>query len=293
MINSMTAYATAESSNDKFSAHTEIRSYNHKYLDIILRTHRKYELLEEKIKALITEKTSRGRIEVKIKIENTSEQTQTFEINESMAKGYYDALTTLKKSLGLDGPLSLDLFAAANGLLVPVENEANIENAWPVIKESVITAVNELNIMRQREGEFIANDINKRIDYIEKSINQIEKTSSDIPAIYRDRLQARIAALTKGIVDLDPGRITQEAALLADRSDISEEVVRSKSHIKQFRSIMDSPEQAGRKLNFLLQEFNREFNTIGSKACNADVSHTIVAVKSELEKIREQVQNIE
>ncbi|MBW1893176.1 MAG: YicC family protein [Deltaproteobacteria bacterium] len=293
MINSMTAYAAAESSNDKFSVHTEIRSYNHKYLDIILRTHRRYELLEEKIKALITEKISRGRTEVRIKIEDTAEQTQNFEINESMAKAYYDALKTLKKSLGLDGPLSLDLFAAANGMIVPVEDEANIENAWPVIRESVITSVNELNIMRQREGEFIAGDIHKRIDYIEKSIDQIEETSSDIPARYRDRLQERIATLTKGIVDLDPGRVTQEAALLADRSDISEEIVRSKSHIKQFRSIMDSPEPAGRKLNFLLQEFNREFNTIGSKAGNADVSHTIVEVKAELEKIREQVQNIE
>jgi len=293
MIYSMTAYATAESSNDKFSVHTEIRSYNHKYLDIILRTHRRYELLEEKIRALVTEKISRGRTELRIKIEDTSEQVQTFEINESMAKAYYDALKTLKKSLGLDGPLSLDLFATADGLLVPVENEANIENAWPVIRESVITAVNELNIMRQREGEFTAGDINKRIDYIEKSVDQIEETSSDLPAKYRDRLQERIAALTKGIVDLDPGRITQEAALLADRSDISEEIVRSKSHIKQFRSIMDSPEPAGRKLNFLLQEFNREFNTMGSKAGNADVSHTIVAVKAELEKIREQVQNIE
>jgi uncharacterized protein (TIGR00255 family) len=293
MIYSMTAYATAESSNDKLSVHTEIRSYNHKYLDIILRTHRSYELLEEKIKALITEKISRGRTEVRIKIEDTAEQTQTFEINESMAKAYYDALNTLKKSLGLDGPLSLDLFATTNGLLVPVENEANIEKAWPVIRESVITAVNKLNIMRQKEGEFTAGDINKRIDYIEKSVDQIEETSSDLIARYRDRLQERIAALTKGIVDLDPGRITQEAALLADRSDISEEIVRSKSHIKQFRSIMDSPEPAGRKLNFLLQEFNREFNTIGSKAGNADVSHTIVAVKAELEKIREQVQNIE
>jgi len=293
MITSMTAYAAAEKKSDRFTVNTEIRSYNHKYLDITLRTHRKYEMLEEKIKPFISDKISRGRVEVRINIEDNSDEKPSFEINEPMAKAYYDALTTLKKNLGLDSPMSLDLFIAAKGMLTPVENEVAMEDLLPAVTESVIEAVDDLSIMREREGQFIADDLAKRIDFIEKTIRHIEAASSDLVAKYRDRLQERIASLTKGIVDLDPGRITQEAALLADRSDISEEIVRSKSHVNQFRTIMNSPEPAGRKLNFLLQEFNREFNTMGSKAGNADVSHTIVEVKAELEKIREQVQNIE
>ena len=293
MITSMTAYAAAEKKNDRFTVNTEIRSYNHKYLDIILRTHRKYEMLEEKIKPFISDKISRGRIEVRINIEDNSDQAQSIEINEPMAEAYYNALTKLKKNLGLDSPISLDLFIAAKGLLTPVENEVAMEDLLPAVTESVIEAVDDLSIMREREGQFIADDLTKRLDFIEKTIHHIETASSDLAAKYRDRLQERIASLTKGIVDLDPDRMTQEAALLADRSDISEEIVRSKSHVNQFRTIMNSPAPAGRKLNFLLQEFNREFNTMGSKAGNANVSHTIVEVKSELEKIREQVQNIE
>jgi len=147
--------------------------------------------------------------------------------------------------------------------------------------------------MRKTEGDFIAGDFIKRLDYIEKAMAEIEEKSGSLLPYYQERLKERISALTRGIVDIDPGRISQEAAMLADRSDISEEIVRAKSHIGQFRAITDAEEPSGRKLNFLLQEFNREFNTMGSKTGNADVSHIIVNVKSELEKIREQVQNVE
>ena len=147
--------------------------------------------------------------------------------------------------------------------------------------------------MREKEGAFLANDLKQRLGFVEQSLDQIEADATGLVPLYRERLQERITALTKGVVELDAGRIAQEAAILADRSDISEEIVRAESHLKQFRSIMISEEPAGRKLNFLLQEFNREFNTMGVKAGNAEVSHIIVNVKSELEKIREQVQNVE
>lgn len=293
MMTSMTAYAASEITRNDLTVHTQIRSLNHKYLDVVLRIPRAYESLEEKIKALITAHMSRGRIEVRIKTENGPGQALAFEVNEPLARAYRDALAHLKETLGLDDPLPLGLFADRDGLLVPVENDAGLEEAWSAIQESVMSAINDLNRMRQQEGAFIADDLNGRIDAIEKSLQQIEAASSDLPALYRDRLQERITALTEGVVEIDPGRIAQEAAFLADRSDISEEIVRSKSHIKQFRLFMASPEPAGRKLNFLLQEFNREFNTMGSKTGNADVSHMIVAVKAEIEKIREQVQNIE
>jgi len=293
MITSMTAYGSAENKNDRFTVNTEIRSYNHKYLDIVCRTYRKYEVVEEKVKPLITGAISRGRVEVRITIEDHSKEAQTFSVNEAMAVAYHDALTMLKNKLTLEGPISIDLFTAERGILEPVEHDVTLDDLIPAVTRSVLEALDQLNRMRQTEGEFIADDLTRRMDDIEKAVDLIESKSSDLVTTYRDRLQERMAFLAKGVVDLDPARITQEAALLADRSDISEEIVRAKSHVNQFRTIMNSSEPAGRKLNFLLQEFNREFNTMGSKAGNADISHTIVEVKAELEKIREQVQNIE
>ena len=147
--------------------------------------------------------------------------------------------------------------------------------------------------MRKKEGDFISQDFKKRLKYIEQTLNKIKRASKDLLSHYQEKLKERMAALTQGIVEIESSRIAQEAAFLADRSDISEEIVRARSHLKQFRDIMTASEPSGRKLNFLLQEFTREFNTMGVKAGNADVSHMIVGVKTELEKIREQVQNVE
>ena len=153
--------------------------------------------------------------------------------------------------------------------------------------------VDDLNAMQQVEGDHLAADFAQRLELIEETVSTIESESEGLVERYRERLEERIAKLTGGMVEIDEGRIAQEAAFLADRSDIDEEIVRARSHVKQFREIMDGPEPGGRKLNFLLQEFNREFNTMGSKTGNTSVSHRIVAVKSELEKLREQVQNVE
>jgi uncharacterized protein (TIGR00255 family) len=164
---------------------------------------------------------------------------------------------------------------------------------WPLMTDCLARVLENLDGMRRCEGDHLHTDFIQRLDWIEDQLKVIEASADGLLAIYRDRLQGRIDALTQGVVTLDPMRIAQEAALMADRSDISEEIVRAKSHIAQFRSVLGGEEPAGRKLNFLLQEFNREFNTIGSKTGQAAVSHTIVAVKAELEKMREQVQNIE
>jgi uncharacterized protein (TIGR00255 family) len=147
--------------------------------------------------------------------------------------------------------------------------------------------------MKRAEGKNIADDLEKRLIKIEDHICQIGERSSGLLEVYQERLKERINSLTHGMVDIDTGRIAQEAAFLADKSDISEEIVRARSHLDQFRRLMTAPECTGRSLNFLLQEFNREFNTMGSKAGNAEISHTIVSAKTELEKIREQVQNVE
>lgn len=293
MIKSMTAFARAEKIENDFAVGVEIRSYNSRYLDVALRVPHGYNVLEEKIKSLIAGYISRGRVEIKLLIKDYAAEAAEFEINEPKAEAYHRALMDLKQKFDLDGKISLDHFTSVAGIISPVEAEKDLETQWQVIKACIIQAAEDLNEMREREGAFIYNDFLERLGYIEESVDLIAEGTGDMLVLYRERLKERITSLTQGLVEIDPGRILQEAAFLADRSDISEEIVRARSHIEQFRSIMDSKEAAGRKLNFLLQEFNREFNTMGSKAGNAEISHRIVAVKSEIEKLREQVQNVE
>lgn len=293
MIKSMTAYASAEKTKENFTVLIEIRSYNSRYLDITLRVPYGYAFLEDKIKGLIAESVSRGRIEMMIKIRDTSNAACAFEIDIPKAQAYHDALVQLKNMFDMRADAPLDLLVSEGGVIKTVEIAKDMDACWRIVKECLSDAMDDLDTMRKREGDFIAQDFSKRLDCLEKCVNQIEKESDGLLSYYQERLSERISVLTKGVVEIDPVRIAQEAALLADRSDISEEIVRARSHIKQFRAIMDSAEPAGRKLNFLLQEFNREFNTMGSKAGKANVSHMIVVVKSEVEKIREQVQNVE
>jgi len=293
MMKSMTAYARAERTADEINISTEIRSYNSRYLDVSLRIMHGFNVLEEKIKALIIKKIARGRIEMSLQINDGSDEAYNFEINIPKAKAYYDRLVQLKDQLGLHSEIAVDLLVREGGVIRSVEIDRDMDAVWPVVRDCVDEALNNLVEMRKKEGEFIALDITGRINRIEESAHLIEKESSDLLFHYQQRLKERIAALTRGMVEIEPERITQEAAFLADKSDISEEIVRVMSHIKQFRTIMNSEEPAGRKLNFLLQELHREFNTMGSKTEKAHVSHTIVEVKSELEKIREQLQNVE
>jgi len=293
MIKSMTAFARAEKIKGNLTTVIEIRSYNSRYLDISLRVSPGYLLLEDRIKGFISEKVARGRIEVNVKIREGSDDTFVFDIDAPKAKAYREALIQLKDICNINTEISLDLLVSGGGIIMPAETKKDIDACWPAVKDCLAKAINDLDEMRMREGDFIAGDIAKRLEYIESCLVQIEDKSSDLLIHYQQRLKERIGSLTKGIAEIDPGRVAQEAAFLADRSDISEEIVRAKSHIKQFRNIADSKEDSGRKLNFLLQELNREFNTMGSKTEKANLSHIVVDVKSELEKIREQVQNVE
>ena len=179
------------------------------------------------------------------------------------------------------------------GIIKQTEKAAEAEIIWPVIEECLTNTLDNLEAMQKKEGDFIAADLQNRLDYLDDCIGEIENDVDGLLSHYQQRLKERLTALTRETVEIDPGRLAQEAAFLADRSDISEEIVRAKSHVRQFRHIMNSEEPGGRKLNFLLQELHREFNTMGSKIGQADTSHKIVDVKSELEKIREQIQNVE
>lgn len=293
MIRSMTAYAGAEQSSGSLSVSCEMRTYNSRHLDLVQRLPHGCTGLEERIKAVVTERIARGRVEIQLRIREVSEAGGAFEIDDASAAAYIDALNRLRERFSLSGEISLDLVARTPGIVKPAEAEKDLDALWPAAAACLAEALDALDAMRAKEGAYIAADFSQRLGFIESCIERIDQSAGDLLPVYQQRLTERIEALTRGLVEVDPSRIAQEAALLADRSDISEEIVRSRSHVAQFRETMEGDEPAGRKLNFLLQEFNREFNTMASKAGSTEVSHTIVAARAELEKLREQVQNVE
>ncbi|MDJ0817242.1 MAG: YicC/YloC family endoribonuclease [Desulfobacterales bacterium] len=293
MIKSMTGFAAAEVFDGDLSVSTDIRAVNSRHLDLALRIPAGFSGLEEKIKGLINRKIVRGRLEVKIQIKDATENAIAFEIDWARAEGMYAAIKTLTDKLGLQNNITVDHLLSVGGIVRPVETVDESEKVWETVETCLERALADLDAMRRKEGEFIANDLFARLDFIESDLAEIEDNSANLIERYQERLMERIAVLTKETVEIDPARLAQEAAYLADRSDISEEIVRAKSHIEQFRQIMQSKEPGGRKLNFLLQELHREFNTIGSKIGHAETAHRVVEVKAELEKIREQIQNVE
>ncbi|CAN2046839.1 putative endoribonuclease YicC [Candidatus Magnetomoraceae bacterium gMMP-1] len=293
MIKSMTAFARTEQKNDKQTIVIEIRSLNSRYLDISLRMPQSCLSLEAQVKKKIRENVMRGRIETTIYIKDEPDEASIFEVDRPRVKAYYEALNQIRNELQIKSEITLTNLLGIGGIVKPVEIEIDTNAIWPAIENCFQEALTNLNSMRSKEGNRLAEDFASRIDHIEQTLNLIEKFSKDMPLLYQERLKERISLLIKDVIEIDPVRLIQEAAFIANRSDISEEIVRIRSHIIQFRDLINSDVSEGRKLNFLLQEFNREFNTIGSKTDNIEVSQAVVDVKSELEKIREQVQNVE
>jgi uncharacterized protein (TIGR00255 family) len=289
----MTAFSRAALSEGPVDVTIELRAYNSRYQDIVVKLPQAYLPLEEKIKTQISASFARGRIEARIQVQETAAEAAAFDIDEATARAYYRTLVRLIERLHLKTDIALDHLIHVPGIIRPAEVEKDLDASGKVVSACLSQALTDLDAMRQREGEHLAADFEARLTAIENVLAEIRQEAADLLPAYRDRLKERIEALTQGLVEIDPARIAQEAAFLADRSDISEELVRADSHIRQFRAILADDAPAGRKLNFLVQEFNREFNTIGSKTGSADVSHRVVWLKSELEKIREQVQNIE
>jgi len=293
MIKSMTAYARTEIQTGPTGVRIEVRSFNNRHLDVALKLTHGFESLEERIRGVIAETVARGRVDIRVQIQDESEAGIDFAVNLPRAQAYHRALSQLKEELGIQGAIGLETILAGGSMVQTVEMEKDSEAVWPHVQDCLKNAMGQLDDMRRAEGDNMAADFKQRLDAIERMLHEIESEAAGLPEIYRQRLKERIDALTHGMVEIDEARIAQEAALLADRSDISEEIVRAKSHIQQFRARMEDDTPAGRPLNFLLQEFNREFNTMGAKSGKAGMSHVIVAVKSELEKLREQVQNVE
>lgn len=293
MIKSMTGFASAAATAGGVAVSVEIRTYNSRHLDIALRLPPGYTDLEERARALIAARLTRGRVEAKIHIEDASAALAAVEADLARARAVQAALERVKAELGLPDPVTLEMLLGAGGILKTAQPEADLAAAGSLLEGVLIQVLEDLDGMRSAEGRALSLDLRTRLDAIEAALGEISRHGEGLSAVYQERLKDRVAVLTQGWVEIDSARIAQEAALLADRCDISEEIVRAGSHLQQFRAIMGSAEAGGRKLNFLLQELNREFTTMGSKIGNAAAAHEIVAVKTELEKIREQIQNVE
>jgi len=293
MFNSMTAFARAEKSNDTIQVIIEIRSLNSKNLDMILRLAPTYFGFEDQIKKMIKQYLQRGRIETMISIQENIEAQDRFEANLDRATEYIKVLNQVIDHFQLKHTIGLRDIMKAGNIIKPLEKENDLEAVEPLVMECLQQALEDICAMRATEGKALFHDIDNRLNEMGQSLKKITGLASEQLDYYCQKLQERIATLTHNMVEIDHVRIAQEAAILADRSDISEEITRLESHIQQFRTLMNENLPVGRKLNFLLQEIGRELNTIGSKSGSSEISRMIVNLKSEHEKIREQIQNIE
>jgi len=245
------------------------------------------------VKKKVGEKLSRGRIEVGVKADSDGDQVGALiDLNMPMIRHYHSLLSRMKEALGLRDEITIGMLTGFKDAFIYPEVEVNLESAWATLEGVLDGALDELAAMREKEGEVIGRDFNQRMDTIERSLDVIASRVPQVVAECHKKLSDRVKELL-GSVELDESRVSQEVAILADRMDITEEIVRFKSHMGQFAEMLKSGEAVGRKLDFLLQEMNREVNTMGSKSNDAEISRQVVEIKSELSRLREQVQNIE
>jgi len=294
MIKSMTGFGRGEYADDKRGVVVEIRAVNHRYSDINVKMPRRYSFAEEPIKALVKNVAPRGKIDVSIIVDSVGEDETNVRLNLPVAKQYHDNLMRLKSELNLHGEVSLSLLAGMPDVIRAV---AEVEDEQAILKslsEPVIQAVENLDAMRIEEGAKLTEDILYRGELIAEIAGEVEEYAPGVVETYAAKMKDRIAELLGNGSAVPEDRILLEAAVFADKSNITEELVRLKSHIAQLRNIIATArEPVGKKLDFLVQEMNREANTMGSKANDIAITNRVLNLKSEIEKIREQIQNIE
>jgi uncharacterized protein (TIGR00255 family) len=288
----MTGYGRGEGStcNKKFTL--ELKAVNHRYSEVVLRLPRSLVSLEDRIRRIISTRVTRGRIDGYLTIEECGEKTASVKVDKALASAYYKAMKELQESVGIEGKIELQQLVALPGVFTVEEPVEDLELLWPAIQEATEKAVESLVQMRAFEGEELAKDLLNRVEHLALLNNTIRDRSPAVVEDYRERLQNRLSDFLKD-GSLDTERLEAEVVLFAERSSITEETVRLESHLNQVRNCLFAEEAVGRKLDFLIQEMNREINTIASKASDLEISRLVVEVKSELEKLREQVQNIE
>jgi len=292
MLKSMTGFGRGEGETTLGKMGVEIRSINHRYSDINLKLPKRFNPLEGRIKELIRSEVSRGRIDVSIKLDTMGEGKIQFDVDLSLAEQYYKALQLLKERFQLRGEITLEHLAGAKDLITAKEEVEDVESFWqelvPILKQSI----KDMDQMKRAEGISLGKDLGQRLDRISQLLEETRMRFPLTLKAYQERFKEKLRILLEG-AELDPSRFQQEVAFWAERTDITEELVRTESHLVQFRAMLESDDPVGRKMDFLLQEIHREVNTISSKVNDAEVSQKSVEIKSELEKIREQVQNIE
>ena len=287
----MTGYGVGRVKAEDGECLIEIKSLNNKYCDINIKNNFQSLEIEQKIEKLIKDRVSRGKLNIIIKVENYGLTEEKIILNEDVADSSYKNLKVLKEKYKLEDPISIDSMLKFRDIFTIVKEEESVK-MWPLIEKATNLALDSLLKMRGREGKVLVADIRKRAKKMQKLIDKIEKYSKSSPLDYKDKFLSKIKKLTDGL-NVDEGRIELEAAIFAEKTDITEEITRLKSHLIQFDDLLNSEESVGRKMDFLTQEINREVNTIGSKTNNIEVTSLVVLVKSELEKIKEQARNIE
>ncbi len=292
MVKSMTGYGRAEEVFNGCTITVELRSVNNRYLDCNVRIPRLYLFAEEGIKTRVQNTISRGKVDVFVTLDSAGAERVQVTVNKPVADGYYTALKRLSEEYGLSGDISVSLLSRFPEVLLAEKAEKDVEQMAKDLCSVLDRALADFDQMRTREGERLKEDILSRAAAIEHKVSLVEQRSPQTVAEYRAKLEARISEVLAN-TQLDPARILTEAAIFADKVAVDEETVRLRSHVGQLREMLSKGGATGRKLDFLIQEFNREANTIGSKCSDIEVAGHVVDIKAEIEKIREQVQNIE
>ena len=292
MLRSMTGFGASDLATAAGRYTVEARSLNHRFLEIMVRLPRELAPLEDRIRALVQGRVLRGRVEVAIMRENYGKRLRTVRIDLDLAKAFASALNELKQALELPGSPDLAMLSALPDLIRIEEQKEDLEAAWTAIAEGLEVALSRLVAMREREGARLASDLGQRVRRLAERADEIERRAPLVVQEHAARLTRRIEELI-GMPPVDEGRLAAEVAIFADRSDIAEETTRLRSHLAQMQQMLIGDGPAGRTLEFLVQELGREANTIGSKANDVEISRAVIAVKGELESLREQIQNLE
>ena len=295
MIKSMTAFGRHSEIVNNKNITVEIKSVNNRYFDCSVRISRNYSFLEEKIKPYLqSHGISRGKVDVSVTIEQIGGADVLISLNEEYAKAYYQALVQLKETLELPGEITVATLQRDSNIFTLSKVEEDEEQDFADLCVVLNQAIDKFIVAREREGANIEADLRQKVEGIKERVAIVEAHSEEDISSYRSRLEEKLkAVLADNKITLDENRILTECAIFADKAAVDEEIVRLRSHFKAFEDILTSNEPVGRKLDFLMQEMNRETNTIGSKCSNSSIAHVVVDIKCELEKIREQIQNIE
>ena len=292
MVKSMTGYGRAREMRNGRDITVEVRSVNNRYLDCTVKMPRAYIFAEDRMKARVQQAISRGKVDVFVTIDASAADEAVVAVNEPLARGYYEALTRLKTMFSLPGEVTPEVLAKFPDVLAVTKAEEDVEAIAADICAVLDDALAAYNDMRAVEGEKLAADVAGRVTTIETVVGRVEERSPQTVAAYRQRLEAKMQEVLQSTT-IDESRILTEAAIFADKIAVDEETVRLRSHIAQLRAMLASDEPVGRKLDFLIQEVSRECNTIGSKCSDLTIAQDVVNMKAEVEKIREQVQNME